>query len=107
MKLIIGSFVTLSISLVGGVLPANAQGEPSTPPADIPTQQLLTSRQVLEACVQNRADTLPIPFSDLSPEHWAFKAVMTVHYCGPFRQATPPSLIERLTNPQAPQPTQS
>jgi hypothetical protein len=96
-------FATLSFSLVGSASPASAQGEP-LPPADIPTQQPLTSRQVLEACIQNRAETLPIPFTDLSSEHWAFKAVMTVHYCGPFRQATPPSLVERLTMPQPTQP---
>ena len=56
------------------------------------------ARQVLEACVQNRAETLPNPFTDVSPNHWAFKAVLTMHYCGAFRQATPASLIERLTN---------
>jgi hypothetical protein len=66
-----------------------------------------TARQILEACVQNRAETLPNPFVDVSADHWAFKAVLTMHYCGAYRQATPPSLIERLTNQQpAAQPTQ-
>ena len=55
-----------------------------------------SDNQVLNACVQNRAETLPIPFSDVSPDHWAFKAVMTMHYCGAFRQATPEALLERL-----------
>ncbi|XHX76096.1 MAG: hypothetical protein RBJ76_16785 [Stenomitos frigidus ULC029] len=59
-----------------------------------------TARQVLEACVQNRAETLPNPFVDVPTNHWAFKAVLTMHYCGAYRQATPPSLIERLTNQQ-------
>lgn len=53
-------------------------------------------RQVLEACVQNRAETLPNPFVDVPANHWAYKAVLTMHYCGVYRQATPPSLIERL-----------
>ena len=28
----------------------------------------------------DRADRLPIPFTDLSPEHWAFEAVMNLYY---------------------------
>ncbi len=71
------------------ISPVKAQVTPSTP---TPT----SDNQVLNACVQNRAETLPIPFSDVSPEHWAFKAVMTMHYCGAFRQATPPALFDRL-----------
>lgn len=59
--------------------------------ASIPT------RQVLEACVQNRAETLPNPFSDVPTHHWAYKAVVTLYYCGPYRQATPPALIEQLS----------
>lgn len=65
-----------------------------------------SNNQVLNACVQNRAETLPVPFSDVSPDHWAFKAVMTMHYCGAFRQATPPALFERLKPTQS-QQTQS
>ncbi|PSB24774.1 S-layer protein [Stenomitos frigidus] len=57
-----------------------------------------TARQIIEACVQNRAETLPNPFIDVPMNHWAFKAVLTMHYCGAYRQATPPGLIERLTN---------
>ena len=73
---------------------AQAQAEPA-------------ARQILEACVQNRAETLPNPFTDVPTNHWAFKAVLTMHYCGASRQATPPSLIERLTNQSPPvQPTQ-
>ncbi|WP_009634219.1 hypothetical protein [Synechocystis sp. PCC 7509] len=60
-----------------------------------------SDNQVLNACVQNQAETLPVPFSDVPPDHWAFKAVMTMYYCGAFRQATPPALFERL------KPTQS
>ncbi len=65
------------------------------------TQAEPTDRQVIEACVQNRAETLPNPFVDVPANHWAFKAVLTMHYCGAYRQATPPSLIERLTNQQS------
>ncbi|MUG91371.1 S-layer protein [Scytonema sp. UIC 10036] len=73
--------------------PVNAQDSP----VNQPTQR----SQVPDACVRNQAETLPIPFSDVSPDHWAFKAVMTMYYCGAFRQATPPSLL------QEPQPSQS
>lgn len=62
-----------------------------------------TARQVLDACVQNRAETLPNPFVDVSPTHWAYKSVLTMYYCGAYRQATPPSLIERLLNTPTPQ----
>ncbi|MBN3870467.1 S-layer protein [Nostoc sp. JL33] len=60
------------------------------------------SNQVLNACIQNQAETLPNPFSDVPSEHWAFKAVMTMHYCGAFRKATPPALFQKLrpTNSQ-------
>lgn len=61
-----------------------------------------TARQILEACVQNRADALPNLFVDVPTNHWAFKAVLTMQYCGAYRQARPSSLIERLTNQQSP-----
>ncbi len=54
----------------------------------------------MNACVQNLAQTLPNPFTDVPSDHWAFKAVMTMHYCGAFRQTTPPALFKKL------QPTQ-
>ncbi len=57
-----------------------------------------TTRQIIDACVQNRAETLPNPFSDVPANHWAFKAVLTMHYCGAYRQATPAGLIDRLVN---------
>ncbi|GAB1545581.1 hypothetical protein NUACC21_82570 [Scytonema sp. NUACC21] len=68
---------------------------------ELPTAKQTQTSQVLEACTRNQAETLPIPFSDVSPDHWAFKAVMTMHYCGAFRQATPPALLQQT------QPTQS
>ncbi|MBX9255414.1 S-layer protein [Desmonostoc muscorum CCALA 125] len=60
------------------------------------TETPATSNQVVNACVQNQAQTLPNPFTDVPSDHWAFKAVMTMHYCGAFRQATPPALFEKL-----------
>jgi hypothetical protein len=97
MKLqILATIMILATTLLN--FPVKAQSAPST-----------SDNQVLNACVQNRAETLPIPFSDVSPDHWAFKAVMTMHYCEAFRQATPEALLERLkpTGSQTPSQAES
>jgi hypothetical protein len=52
--------------------------------------------QILNACVQNQAETLPNPFTDVPSNHWAYKAVLTMYYCGPYREGTPPALIKEL-----------
>ncbi len=93
MKLRIATITLLATTAF--ISPVKAQSAPSEPTSD---------NQVLNACVQNRAETLPVPFSDVSPDHWAFKAVMTMHYCGAFRQATPEALFERLKPTQSQQP---
>lgn len=72
-------------------LPTFAQTPPRQP----------TTEEIYQACTQNRAETLPNPYVDLSPKDWAYKAVLTMHYCGAFRQAAPRSLFERT--PQTPQ----
>jgi len=59
------------------------------------------TEEIYQACTQNRAETLPNPFVDVSPKDWAYKAVLTMHYCGAFRQAAPRSLFDRT------QPTRS
>ena len=70
--------------------PAHAQTAPEV-------QTAPTARQVLEACVAGRApELLPNPYTDVSPNHWAYTAVINMYYCGAFRQATPRSLIDRL-----------
>lgn len=78
-------------------LPVKAQTLPSesTPAKTAPNP-------VAETCIQNRAETLPSPFTDVPSNHWAFKAVMTMHYCGAFRQAATPELFQKFT----PTPTQ-
>ncbi len=87
------------LAIVGLATPAKADQAPPT------------TRQILDACVQNRAEILPNPFSDVPANHWAFKAVLMMHYCGAFRQATPSRLIERLVhqspNGTAPVPARS
>ncbi|MCX7594375.1 MAG: S-layer protein [Fischerella sp.] len=74
------------------------------PDTEVPAK---LSNQVLNACIQNQAETLPNPFSDVPSNHWAFKAVMTMHYCGAFRQATPSALFQQsqpTENQQQPLP---
>jgi hypothetical protein len=59
----------------------------------------------LQACSQDRADTLPIPYSDVSPTDWAFKAVMSMYYCGAYRGSIPPEQVKPFLQPQPSQPT--
>lgn len=77
--------------------PAKAQAPEAV---STPSIQKPARTEVANACIQNRAEALPIPFSDVSPDHWAFKAVMTMYYCGAFRQAAPPSLFQQAAPTQ-------
>lgn len=100
---------TILLSTASLIAPVKAQ-EPGTVEPSTPNTQAQPAReQVANACIQNQAETLPLPFSDVSPNHWAFKAVMTMHYCGAFRQAAPPTLFQQTTPTQSQQqsPTES
>lgn len=105
MKLKILAFALLLSATSGIAFPVKAQEstqlEPPTTDTPAPT---VPNNQVANACIQNQAETLPIPFTDVSPEHWAFKAVMTMHYCGAFRQAAPPALFQQSTPTQSQKP---
>lgn len=96
------------LSIFNLTAPVKAQ-EPGTVSPSIPSIQNPTRDQVANTCIQNQAETLPLPFSDVSPNHWAFKAVMTMHYCGAFRQAAPPTLFPQVNPTQSQQqfPTES
>ena len=91
------------LSMTGLAAPAKAQ-EPLRVSLPTLTTQAQTTRQVANACIQNQAETLPAPFSDVSPNHWAFKAVTTMYYCGAFRQAAPPALFQQVKPTQSQQP---
>lgn len=69
------------------------RAEPGIKPVTPTAQSQPTQELVVEACTQNLAETLPVPFTDVSPDHWAFKAVMSMYYCGPgpFKATTPAS----------------
>ena len=88
--------LTVLLSITSVVAPVKAQEQPSRSTTQVPT-----TTELADACIQNRAETLPVPFTDVSPEHWAFKAVMTMHYCGAFRGAAPRDLFGQV------KPTQS
>jgi hypothetical protein len=87
---------------VGSSLPGRSQQispeNPETVAQNNPQQGELTKAEILNACIQERAETLPQLYSDVPANHWAFKAVQTMAYCGAYRSATPPALIEELLN---------
>jgi hypothetical protein len=95
MKLSVFGTATLLI-YTGLLAPANAQNAPQFKPNNSLVQVQPTREQVLNACIQNQAETLPNPFTDVASNHWAYKAVLTMYYCGPYREATPPALIKEL-----------
>ncbi len=95
MKLTIFAAAILLIS-AGFSAPVKAQNTAQVKPNNSLVQVQPTREQILNACVQNQAETLPNPFSDVPPNHWAYKAVLTMYYCGAYREATPPALIKEL-----------
>ena len=95
MKLNIFSAVIMLVS-TNFLAPAQAQNSSQFKLNNSLVQAQPTREQILNACVQNRAETLPNPFSDVPRNHWAYKAVLTMYYCGAYREATPPALIQEL-----------
>ncbi|MBW4699078.1 MAG: hypothetical protein KME03_14495 [Aphanocapsa lilacina HA4352-LM1] len=61
-------------------LTALPPGAAAQQPPRIPTEE-----QIDRACATGAADTLPNPFRDVRPEHWAYKAVLSLHHCGAAR----------------------
>lgn len=101
-------FIMLGLLTIAPVaVPLAAIASRPDPPPQLTAQAETapTARQILDACVQNQAETLPNPFTDVPRNHWAFKAVLTMYYCGAYRQATPPRLIEQRTQKPSPAET--
>ncbi|MFS8740914.1 hypothetical protein [Synechococcus sp. W70.1] len=84
-----------SLCLPGAVL---AQANLRELPPDLAEQ--LTTERILQACAANQADTLPSPFPDVVPTDWAYKAVLTLYYCGAYRGAIPPEQFRRYLEQQ-------
>lgn len=95
LKLRIVSTIILLIS-ASCSFPVQAQNPAQIKPNNSLVQVQPTREQVLNACVQNQAETLPNPFTDVPSNHWAYKAVLTMYYCGAYRERTPPDLIKEL-----------
>lgn len=94
---------TIALLCVSFVAPVKAQTpQPAQPPVT-PSQPNQTV-DVLEVCAQGRAATLPIPFSDLSPDDWAFEAVMKLYYCGAYNGSLPPEQVRPFLQPRPTQP---
>ncbi|MEP0916089.1 hypothetical protein NC981_04615 [Leptolyngbya sp. DQ-M1] len=95
----------LAASILFSAVPTVSLAAPSQSiNAQTPPQP--TTEQIYQACTQDRAETLPNPFVDVAPNHWAYKAVLSMHYCGAFRRAAPRSLFERTQpTPTTPQST--
>jgi hypothetical protein len=104
MKLRLLTTVALLTS-IGFVAPVKAQNPEPIEPVTPSIQTQVTGDQVLQACAKDQADTLPNPYTDISPSDWAFKAVLSMHYCGAYRGSTPPEQVKPFLQPQPVQPT--
>ncbi|MEG4394306.1 S-layer protein [Microcoleus sp. BROC3] len=82
------------LTSTGLLAPANAQTTAQLKPNNSLVQVQPAREQILNACVQNQVETLPNPFTDVPSNHWAYKAVLTMYYCGAYREGTPPALIK-------------
>ena len=74
-------FLTVAISVAVLSIPAAARSQ--SLPSEREQAPSLTHKQVRLACARNQAEALPNPFSDVSPDHWAYRAVLSLFYCGP------------------------
>ena len=101
MKLSIFGTATL-LMYTGLLAPANAQNTAQFKPNNSLVQVQPTREQILNACVQNQVETLPNPFTDVPSNHWAYKAVLTMYYCGAYREGTPPDLIKQSMESEPP-----
>jgi len=101
MKLTLFATATL-LATFGFLAPLKAQNtEPfnsTTPSSQTPP----TSDQVLEACSRDAADTLPNPYRDVSPSDWAYKAVLSMYYCGAYRGSISPAKVKPFLEQQVP-----
>lgn len=96
---IIGLLATVSV-----VTPIRAQDTESVKPGTPTAQAQESGERVLQACAQDQADTLPNPFSDVSATHWAYKAVLSMYYCGAYRGSVLRDRVKPLLQPQSVQP---
>lgn len=99
MKLRLLTTITL-LATVGFAPLVKAQNLESAQSVTPSTQSPVSGDRVLQACAKDQADTLPNPFSDVSPRDWAFKAVMSMYYCGAYRGSSAPEQVKPFLQPQ-------
>lgn len=74
--------------------------QPVEPVTPLVTEQPSAER-ILSNCAADKADTLPNPFTDLPSNHWAYKAVLSMYYCGAYRRAIPQDLVKPFLERQS------
>ncbi|WP_231505942.1 S-layer protein [Planktothrix serta] len=82
---------------MGSFTPLKAEEQPLNSSENFEQISTPTREEIINACIQNQADRLPNPYIDVEPTHWAYKAVLSLYYCGAFRQATPELLLRQET----------
>ena len=95
------------LTTVSFVTPVQAQNTESVKPGTSTAQAQESGDRVLQACAQDRADTLPNPFSDVSATHWAYKALLSMYYCGAYRGSVLRDRVKPFLPPQSAQPSSS
>lgn len=81
-------FPVISITLLtimGSFTPLKAEEKTQNQSPVLAEFQTPTQEEIINACIQNQADRLPNPYIDVEPTHWAYKAVLSLYYCGAFR----------------------
>ncbi|AMW28368.1 MULTISPECIES: hypothetical protein [Arthrospira] len=86
--------IPLSLLIITAIAPVSAQTTETTdnsreslsPVNPVVVNQPKAIAQIDQATLRNACssknfDLLPIPFSDVSPDHWAFEAIMNLYYC--------------------------
>ncbi|MGJ3244981.1 MAG: S-layer protein [Elainellaceae cyanobacterium] len=86
--------IAMAIALTS--LPVFAQTAERDRPSEL-VQTEPSAQQVVDACVGGEVETLPNPYTDVAPEHWAYEAVLNLYYCGVIRPGLPSTVVERLT----------
>ncbi|MEB3827220.1 S-layer protein [Phormidium sp. CCY1219] len=93
---VIFAIATSLMAIAGWAMPVRSQDSAPVSESAPRAQAPVTREQIVRACVQDRVEVLPPLYTDVPRNHWAYSSVQKIGYCGPFRSATPPELIERL-----------
>jgi hypothetical protein len=96
-------FATATLLATFGFLAPTQSSKYRTFHSTTPSSQTPTNfRSSLEACSRDAADTLPNPYRDVSPSDWAYKAVLSMYYCGAYRGSISPAKVKPFLEQQVP-----